>query len=218
MKLAKAVMQQGGTVLLGREANGIDFDGSGHPTFVRHKDLKTKEDEQRLGAKQVFANRAPHVLAHLLPDAERAKIEQAYIGQPLSTSAYSAHFGLSVPPEKLGLDRYEIFVLQDGTTSFNQYGEDARMLASNPGNRLPGYSITNYGAIDSGLEGDGLVLVCVAGLDRFDNWAMRLHPRRSDRRDAGSTLSRRLLIANSWFQRSGRRTNISRTPVRCITS
>ena len=183
MKLAKAVMQQGGTVLLGREANGIDFDGSGHPTFVRHKDSKTKEDEQRLGAKQVFANCAPHVLAHLLPDAERAKIEQAYIGQPLSTSAYSAHFGLSVPPEKLGLDRYEIFVLQDGTTSFNQYGEDARMLASNPGNRIPGYSITNYGAIDSGLEGDGLVLVCVAGLDRFDNWAALAPEDERDRRE-----------------------------------
>ena len=183
MKLAKAVMRQGGTVLLGREANGIDFDGSGHPTFVRHRDSKTKEDEQRLGARQVFANCAPHVLAHILADAQRAKVEHAYVGQPLSTSAFSAHFGLSVPPAKLGLERYEVVVAQDGATSLNQYGEDARMLASNPGNRLPGYGITNYGAIDSGLEGDGLVLVCVAGLDRFDNWAALAPEDEKDRRE-----------------------------------
>ncbi len=183
MKLAKAVIRQGGTVLLGREANGIDFDGSGHPTFVHHKDSKTKEDEQHLGARQVFANCAPHVLAKMLPGAERAKIEQAYVGQPLSTSLFSAHFGLSVPPAKLGLERYEVFVGQEGAASFNQYGEDGRMLASNPGNWLPGYSITNYGAIDSGLEGDGLVLVCVAGLDRFDNWAALAPEDEKDRRE-----------------------------------
>src|SRR5271165_2703166 len=64
MKLAKVVTRSGGSVLLGRDASAIDFDGSGHPAFVRHIDSKTKADEQRLGAKQVFANCAPHVLAH----------------------------------------------------------------------------------------------------------------------------------------------------------
>jgi hypothetical protein len=64
--------------MLGREAKGIDFDGSGHPAFVRHADPKTNEDEQRVPATQVFANCAPHALARMLRDAERAKIEHAY--------------------------------------------------------------------------------------------------------------------------------------------
>jgi phytoene dehydrogenase-like protein len=183
MKLAKAVVRQGGTVLHGREAVGIDFNGSGHPTSVRHRDSKTKVDAQRFGAKQVFVNCAPHILASLLPDAERAKIEQAYVGQALSTSAFSAHFGVNAPPSKLGLDRYEIIMLQDETISLDRYGEAARMLASNPGNRIPGYSITNYGAIDSGLEDEGLALVSVAGLDRFDNWAALSPEDEKDRRE-----------------------------------
>jgi all-trans-retinol 13,14-reductase len=76
-RLAKVVMTQGGSVLLGREARGIDLDSSGRPAFVRHVDARTKEDEQRIGAKQLFANCAPHVLALMLPDAERARIEHA---------------------------------------------------------------------------------------------------------------------------------------------
>ncbi len=183
MKLAKVVMKQGGSVLLGRVANGIDFDGSGRIAFVRHADPKTNEDEQRLGVKQVFANCAPHVLAHLLPDAERAKIEHAYIGQPLSTSLFSAHFGLSVPPAELGLDRYGVIVLPDWMKSLNQHGESARLFEAYPGNSLPHYSIANYGAIDSGLTDDGPVLVSVAGLDRFTNWAALSPQDEKDRRE-----------------------------------
>ena len=181
MKLAKLVMKQGGSVLLGRAAKGIDFDSSGHIAFVRHADPKTKEDEQRIGAKQVFANCAPHVLAHMLPNAERAKIEHAYIGHPLSTSLFSAHFGLSVPPAKLGLDRYGVIVLPAWMKSLSQYGESARLFSADPGNRLPGYGIANYGA--SGLTDDGPVLVSVAGLDRFDNWAALSPQDEKDRRE-----------------------------------
>ncbi len=183
MKLAKSVMKQGGSVLLGREAKGIDFDGSGRPAFVRHADPKTKEDEQRVPTTQVFANCAPHVLAHMLPDAERAKIEHAYRGQPLSTSLFSAHFGLSVAPAKLGLDRYGLIVLPDWMSSLSQYGESARLFAADPGNRLPTYFTVNYGAIDSGLADDGPVLVSVVGLDRFDNWAALSPQDENDRRE-----------------------------------
>jgi phytoene dehydrogenase-like protein len=183
MKLAKSVMKQGGSVMLGREAKGIDFDGSGHPAFVRHVDPKTNEDEQRVPATQVFANCAPHVLARMLPDAERAKIEHAYLGQPLSTSLFSAHFGLSVPPAKLGLDQYGLIVLPDWMNSLSQYGESARLFSADPGNRLPSYIMANYGAIDSGLAGDGPVLVSVVGLDRFNNWAALSPQDEKDRRE-----------------------------------
>ena len=154
MKLAKVVTKAGGSVLLGRDASVIDFDGSGHPAFVRHVDSKTKADEQRIAAKQVFANCAPHVLARMLPPDKRAEIERAYVGHALSISLFSAHFGLRVPPAKLGLDRYSLAVLPDWMTSLSQTGECSRMFAADPGSRMPSFGIANYGAIDSGL-GDG---------------------------------------------------------------
>ena len=183
MKLAKVVTKAGGSVLLGRDASGVDFDSSGRPAFVRHVEQRTKTDEQRLGAKQVLVNCAPHVLARMLPDAERAKIEHAYIGRPLSTSLYSAHFGLGVPPAKFGLDRYGAAFLPDWMTSLNQTAESARMFAADPGGRLPSFGIANYGAIDSGLSDGGPTLVTVVGLDRFDNWAALSPQDEKDRRE-----------------------------------
>ncbi len=171
MKLAKVVATAGGSVLLGREANGIDFDGSGRPAFVRHVDARTRSEEQRLGAKHVLANCAPHVLAHMLPPAEAAAIRRAYLGQALSTSLFSAHFGLGVPPAKLGFDRFGVSVLPEWATSLNAIGEGARLFSADPSGRLPSYGLANYGAIDSSLAGDGPTLVTVVGVDRFDNWA-----------------------------------------------
>ena len=183
MKLAKAVIKAGGSVLLGRDVAGIDFDGGGRPAHVRHVDSGSRADEQRVAVKQVFANCAPHVLAHMLPTAERALIERAYAGRALSTSLFTAHFGVNVPPAKLGLDRYGLIALPEWMTSLNQTGENARMFSTNPGNRLPSYGLANYGAIDSGLAGDGPILVSVAGLDRFDNWAALSHEDEKDRRE-----------------------------------
>ena len=183
MKLAKVVTAQGGSVLLGREAVAIEFDSSGRPAFVRHADARTKEDQRRVSARQVLANCAPHVLAAMLPAAERAKIEAAYIGRPLSTSLFSAHFGLGAPPARFGLDRYALSVLPDWMTSLDQAGDGARLFAADPGNRLPSYGIANYAAIDSGLAGDGPTLVTVVGLDRFDNWAGLSPQEEKDRRE-----------------------------------
>ena len=182
MKLAKAVNRAGGSVLLGRDAVGVDFDYEGRPAYVRHVDPKTRQDEQRIAAKQVFANCAPHVLAHMLPDAERGKVEHAYLGRPLSISMFSAHFGLSVAPASLGLERFSLVVQPDWAASLTEISEGARLFSADPGNRLPRYGITNYGAIDSGL-GDGPTLVTVAGVDRFDNWAALSPQDEKDRRE-----------------------------------
>ena len=56
-------------------------------------------------------------------------------------------------------------------------------MPHDPGDRLPGYGIANYGAIDSGLAGDGPILVSVTGLDRFDNWAALSPQDEKDRRE-----------------------------------
>ena len=171
MKLAKVVLSAGGSVLLGRDASGVDVDGSGHPAAVRHVDARTKGDEQRIEAKQVFANCAPHALARMLPDAGRAKVEEAYGARALSISLFSAHFGLSRPPAEIGLDRFTVSVLPEWATTAEVLGDSARLLAGDPGDRLPAYGIANYGAIDSGLAGDGPTLVTVVGVDRLDNWS-----------------------------------------------
>jgi phytoene dehydrogenase-like protein len=172
MKLARVVMKAGGTVLLGRDAVGVDLDRSGCPASVRHVETRDKTNEERVCARQVLANCAPHALARMLPPAEGEIVERAYAGRALSTSLFTAHFGLSVPPAKLGLTHYGMVVLPDWVTRLDQSLEGARLFAADPGARLPSYGIANFSVIDSGLAGEGEpVLVSVVGLDRFDNWA-----------------------------------------------
>ena len=183
MKLAKIAAKSGGSVLLGREAKGIDFDSSGHPAFVRHVDSRTRDGEERIGAKQVLANCAPHALAHMLPHAEEIAIGRAYLGLALSTSLFSAHFGLGVPPAKLGLDRCGVSVLPDWARSLNEMSEGARLFSADPGGKLPKYGLANYGSIDPTLAGDGPTLVTVVGVDRFDNWAALSPQDEKDRRE-----------------------------------
>ena len=183
MKLAKVVMKAGGSVLLGRDASGVDLDASGHPAAVRHVDSKTKGDEQSVAAKQVFANCAPQALARMLPDAERAKFEEAYGAKPLSISLFSAHFGLSRPPAELGFDRYSLWFLPEWATKQSDLADSARLFSADPGNRMPSYGIANYGAIDSGLSDGGPTLVTVVGVDRFDNWSALSPQEEKDRRE-----------------------------------
>jgi phytoene dehydrogenase-like protein len=183
MKLAKIVSQAGGSVLLGRDASGVEFDASGHPAAVRHVDAKTKGDEQRIGARQVFANCAPHALAKMLPEAERATIEEAYGARPLSISLFSAHFGLSVPPARFGLDRFSLSVLPSSVARQSEIAASASLFSADPGDTLPAYGVANYGAIDSGLNPEGPTLVSVAGVDRLSNWSALPPQEERDRRE-----------------------------------
>ncbi len=183
MKLAKVVNQAGGSVLLGRDASGVELGASGHPAAVRHVDTKTKGDEQRIEARQIFANCAPHALATMLPDAERATIEEAYGARPLSISLFSAHFGLTVPPTQLGLERFNLGVLPDSATRQTDIAASAILLSADPGDALPAYGITNYGAIDSGLNPEGPTLVSIVGIDRLSNWSALPPQEEKDRRE-----------------------------------
>ncbi len=183
MKLAKVVMKAGGSVLLGREATGVDLDSQGRPAFVRHVDPKNRAIEERVGAAQVFANCAPSTLASMLPETARGALERAYGGRALSISLFSAHFGLGAPPARFGLERYGQIVLPDWIKSLRDYGGCGRMLAADPAGKLPAYGIANYGAIDSGLADGGPTLVSVVGVDRFDNWAALTPSQEKDRRE-----------------------------------
>ncbi|MFI5015034.1 MAG: phytoene desaturase family protein [Hyphomicrobiales bacterium] len=183
LKLAKVVMKAGGSVLLGREAVGIDADAAGRAAFVRHADPKAPAAVERVGAKTVFANCAPDVLAGLLGAPLRGAIERAYGGRAVSTSLFSAHFGVGAPPAKFGLTRYGTMVLPEWMNALRDTAESARLLAADPGGRLPSYGIANYGAIDSGLSDGGPTLVSVVGLDRLDNWTGLTPQQEKDRRE-----------------------------------
>ncbi len=183
MKLAKVVMKAGGSVLLGREATGVDLDAEGRPALVRHVDPRNRAAEERVGARQVFANCAPSTLAAMLPETARGGLERAYGGRALSISLFSAHFGLSAPPARFGLDRYGQIVLPDWMKALREFGDCARLFAADPAGKLPAYGIANYGAIDSGLADGGPILVSVVGVDRFDNWSALTPQQEKDRRE-----------------------------------
>ncbi len=170
MKLAKVVTNAGGVVRLGREAVGVDTDSEGRPAFVRHVEAKSRGHEERIGAREVFANCAPTVVAAMLAEPMRTKLDAAYAGRALSTSLFSAHFGVSEPPSKFGLDRYSTVVLPDWMTAFDDLSKSSGVLAEDPAGRMPVLGIANYGAIDGGLAGSGPTLVSVVGTDRLDNW------------------------------------------------
>jgi all-trans-retinol 13,14-reductase len=180
-KLAKIVTQAGGNILLGRQAVGIETDSSGCAAFVRHSDAKAPETIEKIAAKMFFANCGPDALAAMLDEPARGALKGAFGGRELSTSLFSAHFGLSAPPAKFGLSNYGSIVLQDWMTSFRDVGLSAQILADDPGEKLPGYLIANYGAIDSGLSENGPVLVSVTGIDRLSNWTS-LTPQQEMRR------------------------------------
>lgn len=170
MKLAKIVTRAGGAVLLGRKAVGIEADASGRAAFVRHADAVASAGDDKIAAKMVFANCGPDALTAMLDEPYRAALARAYDGREMSTSLFSAHFGLDAPPAKFGLETYGISVLPEWLKSFRDFSLSARAFADDPGEKFRVYGIANFGAIDSGLAGDGPTLVSVVGVDRLSNW------------------------------------------------
>jgi phytoene dehydrogenase-like protein len=182
LKLAKVVTRAGGVARLGREAVAIDLGSDGRPAFVRHVDTKTRDGEERIGARMVLANCAPSVIAGMLCQPMRGKLDEAYGSRPLSTSLFSAHFGVSEPPARFGLKRYSTIVLPDWMTAFDDLAKCSGLLGENPAGRLPAFGIANYGAIDSGISDADPTLVSVVGTDRLSNWGGLTAEAEKDRR------------------------------------
>jgi phytoene dehydrogenase-like protein len=148
---------------------------------VRHVDGKSRESEARIGARIVLANCAPSTLAEMLGAPERGRFERPYAGRALSTSLFAAHFGVSAPPSRFGLNAYSTVMLPDWLETFADVVKSSALLGADPGGRLPVLGIANYGAVDSGL-GEGPTLVSVVGSDRLSNWAGLTPEAEKDRR------------------------------------
>lgn len=171
MKLGRVVVKSGGAVRLGREAVKIELGADGTPVAVRHVDRRKGGREERLTTRQVLANCAPSVMAAMLPGAAQEACTRRYGGLALSTSLFTAHFGIEGDPARFGLRDYGISRLPGWLGALGEMAQSARLFAADPGERLPVYGIANYGALDSGLAGPGEpTLVTLVGLDRADNW------------------------------------------------
>jgi phytoene dehydrogenase-like protein len=182
MKLAKVVTKAGGVVRLGREAAAIEVGTDGRPAFVRHVDAKSRGHEERIGTKTVLANCAPSVLTAMLSEPVRGKFQEAYGSLALSTSLFSAHFGVRELPCKFGLKDFSTIVLPDWMTALADTARCSALLAENPAQRLPAFGIANYGALDAGLSESGPTLVSAVGTDRLGNWAGLSPEAEKDRR------------------------------------
>ena len=183
LKLAKVITKAGGVVKLGRSATAIMTNAAGEVTGVRHVARKSGEDEAEISARVVMANCAPSVAAELLPAPARARMVDEFGTRALSTSLFSANFGLREKPANVGLRDYCSIVLPDAMTRFSQYGDGAGAMGADPAGPSPLYSIANFTAVDSELWDEPPVLVSVLGLDTLSNWAGLTREQSATRRE-----------------------------------
>jgi len=183
LKLAKVITKNGGAVKLGRLANAIETDADGDATYVRHVARKSGEDEERIKARVVMANCAPHVAAAMLPDADAARMNALYLPREISTSLFCANFGLKQKPSSVGMTSFSTISLPASMTRFAQYSEGARAMSALPAGALPLYATANFTAVDSQLWDEPPILVSVLGLDRVDNWRGLAREEAAERRE-----------------------------------
>ena len=170
LKLAKAITKTGGVVRLGRLVNAIETDADGAAIAIRHVARRAEDNEERIETRVVMANCAPSVAAEMMDAPARAKMDEVFGERRLSTSLYSANFGLSAKPTTVGLTDFSTVVLPSDMQRFDQYGDGAGAMAEDPKGALPLHAIANFTAVDSGLWDEPPILVSVLGLDRLDNW------------------------------------------------
>lgn len=170
LKLAKCITKAGGQVRMGRLVTRIETDADGNAVAVRHVARRAGDNEERVEARIVMANCAPAVAASLMDEKARAKMDEAFGSRPLSTSLFSANFGLSAKPATVGLTDFSTIVMPSTMDRFDQYGDGATAMAAMPKGELPLHTIANFTAVDSQLWDEPPILLSVLGLDRLDNW------------------------------------------------
>ena len=168
----------------GAAATAIEVNSEGAACAVVTA-AKGEKPSQRFEARVVLAAPAPQAIAGMLPDEAALRFQAAFEGRPLSTSLFSAHFGLKVNPAQFGLKDYSTILLPSWMTSLSDYPRSSALLGANPNGKLPMLAIANYGAIDSGLDDSGgPTLVSVVGVDEISNWRGLLKEDEAARRNA----------------------------------
>ncbi|PPD41514.1 MAG: FAD-binding dehydrogenase [Methylocystis sp.] len=170
LKLAKCITRAGGQVRMGRLVTQIETDADGNAVAVKHVARRTNDNDERVEARVVMANCAPSVAGAMMAAPARAKMDEAFGTRPLSTSLFSANFGLSAKPSSVGMTDFLSITLPSPMRRFDQYGDGATAMAGMPGGELPLHAISNFTAVDAGLWDEPPILLSVLGLDRLENW------------------------------------------------
>lgn len=183
LKLAKVITRSGGVVRMGRLVTRIETDADGEAVAIRHVARRAGDFEERLEARVVMANCAPSVAAAMMDPPARAAMEEAFGSRRLSTSLFSANFGLAAKPATVGLTEFSTLVLPRDMRRFDQYADGADAMAHDPAGEAPIHAIANFTAVDSQLWDEPPILVSVLGLDRLDNWKGLTKEAAVDRRE-----------------------------------
>lgn len=183
VKLARVIREAGGDVLRGRRVTSVVPPADGKPAVVVHQG-KQDEGSERLSARAVAANCAPHALAAMLQETDAVRLMERYEGMPLSLSMYSIHYGIRGSEAHILPRFYSTMMLPPWMTRLSDYSSAAAMLGEAPAGRIPPIGIANHGAIDGGLDNRDLVLVSVVAVDTIENWTRLDKAREHERREA----------------------------------
>jgi phytoene dehydrogenase-like protein len=189
-RLAALIWEAGGELESGREADEILL-ADGKVSGVGHHS-KGGGDRRTDEARAVLGNAAPHVLATMLPESQRAAFLAPYAGRSLSISLWTVSLGLSRPARDFGVCSYSTFIIPDWMQRFSQMREMAGIMGQEPGAKMPLYVFVDFHQIDSGLNEGPPYLVSFCSSDRLDNWTPLDPAARKARKEAWT----RALIAD----------------------
>jgi len=166
--LARAIRAAGGEVLLRRVATGIALDAQGGAGAVTHT-TKDGSDSRTVECDRVIGNAAPGALAPLMPQAAADRLQASYAKQAPSISLFAMTLGLARPPREFGVSAYSTQLLPRQLQRLSDFPQGARLMAGEPGERMPPMSLVDFTAIDSGIPSPPHVL-SVYGPDLLSNW------------------------------------------------
>ena len=167
-RLVALIREAGGTLAAGREADRVLFADGRIAGVSHHGDGGDAREEQ---AAIIFGNAAPHVLAAMLPEDQRAAFLSPYAKYRPSISLWTMSFGVSRPPREFGIRSYSTFIVPDWMGRLSQMREASALMAQAPTTRVPYYVLVDYNRIDSGLNETGPFALSLCSGDRLENWA-----------------------------------------------
>lgn len=167
--LTGIVTAAGGVVETGRHAFALHVSGD-VITGVDHRP-SNGGDARTEHAPIVFCAAAPSMIAGMLPDTQRAQFLVPYAHRRHSLSLWTMSFGIGRPARDFGVTSYATFLLPAWMQTLSQFSVSATIMAEAPGERLPSYTLVDFGRIDSGLNTGGQSVLTLCGIDRLENWS-----------------------------------------------
>jgi phytoene dehydrogenase-like protein len=104
-----------------------------------------------------------------MPRAAAEKLTASYADQAPSASLFALTLGLAKPPREFGIKVYSTQLMPSDMKRFADYAQGARLMAGEPGERMPPMSVVDYAAVDSGVPAPPYVL-SILGPDHLTNW------------------------------------------------